>query len=474
MSFLPKKPYYIGIAAEKSIIKIAAVRKQGKKWALSKLKEIPATPAASPIDPLLTTENIISVIDSKDVLIRQLDLPLDKKAEVLAAIHFQSATLLPYPPSEGVLHTDCLFADKGKSHINIYAVKKEAIKSHIKQLDALDIVPDKTVSAPQALARFASTLTTNLNPQLLVYIAEPDISCVLVSGGFPIKHFTISAQKSLATELKKISLSLAQYGKAGYFEKIILCGQATDELRAALSEQLDKPISFPESTQYDISSDKLRSFALAIGAALTWNWTENFSKGFISSERFMAKLRHPLTFLCSALAALCIGTALLGWASISHKKRVISQQFEKLLQQEGRAPLSFENEKDFFAHIQSLNEDIQNRKDTFALFPIVPTVSEFMSWVSRHPILNKNSDIKVQAIHYSLIKRPTSTRPRECYQVKVLMDIVIKNPDLAKNLQELLSQEMLMIDHRHDVQWSSGKDNHYHVGFILKDKTRYS
>src|SRR5262245_52867229 len=101
MFFFPKDPTFIGVDALASSFKTAKVSKTKKGWKILELKERPMD------EKQVLSENkediLVSCLSSKDVLIRNLEIPLKKEKDIFAALEFQLEPELSFPLESAIV-----------------------------------------------------------------------------------------------------------------------------------------------------------------------------------------------------------------------------------------------------------------------------------------------------------------------------------------------------------------------------------
>lgn len=460
MSYFPKRPYYIGIDAEKSTAKMAAVRPSRLGWRIVQLKEQALMQGVKLLAPFPKHAQAITLIESKEVMIRSLTLPLKREKQLRAALAFQALNLLPYPANQAILDYEIQEVREGKTTLNLLAVKKERIEKHLHLLASFSCFPQKVVTPPLALAALSTLLDPA--PQLLISIGEKEVCCALTATGKLLKSYTFAATQTVAIEVKKVVLALAQLGRSYAFDTIVLFGHATEELRHAIQEATEKQVQLPVAPQLLISQEKLTSYGLAIGAAMTASSQANFLRDEYAPAPSMHTLRRPLALCAAGIALLSALLITFGTLSIARQKNYVRAQFEALI---GKDTVHFKTAEQYRAAAYRLSEELSSRPDSFPLLPAIPTVSECLSWLSHH------SSIELRHVQYAMVKHPTLSSRHEHYCVKVSLEFTAKD---GKAFVDALEADTSWVDHSQSVVWNTAKDGSYHASFFLKDKTRYS
>src|SRR5262245_22007851 len=122
---------YTGIEFGKNFLRIAALRKTRMGWTVSSLKEI-ATKANT--HQLLKDDLVISAIHTRDVLMRNCEIPLKKQKDIFATLDFHVEPLLPYSLEKAVVQAKIAEQQDNSSFLNVFSVRKDHLAHHLDTL----------------------------------------------------------------------------------------------------------------------------------------------------------------------------------------------------------------------------------------------------------------------------------------------------------------------------------------------------
>jgi len=107
-------------------------------------------------------------------------------------------------------------------------------------------------------------------------------------------------------------------------------------------------------------------------------------------------------------------------------------------------------EGDLVANMAAKWRALNGEVESYPLVPNLPKVGDLLAWLEAHPQME---GIRVENLHYSLVKRPDHRRPQEPYQAKVELELKTQSPTKARELHDALRAPNAMVDPKHELQW---------------------
>ncbi|CDR34419.1 pilus assembly protein PilM [Criblamydia sequanensis] len=144
---------------------------------------------------------LITAIDPSACLIRSLFLPLKKEKDIEEALSFQAEPLLPFPIEQSILDWQIVSHEEKGCVITLFAVKKDALSLHLKDLESYGLDPEVVTSYSSALAEFGGHFVKTDRAYFILHVDNENCLATLLKEG-----------KVLASQYLEISLSqLKQY-----------------------------------------------------------------------------------------------------------------------------------------------------------------------------------------------------------------------------------------------------------------------
>ena len=462
VSFFPKRPHYIGIDAELSTLKIASISKKGNSYVIGTLNKTNTLQVAE-------DAYISSLISSKQCLIRSFDTPLVKDRDIFNSLDFQAEAHLPYPTEQALIQGQIISKDERITKLTIGAIRKDHLQNHLDTLQTNKIVPDLVTSPHFALAALSTLLPGKSSLNLYIHIGKKVVTCTLAENGKLLSGYAFDTSLEIQHEIHKLVLALNASFKSRPFDSIFLFGNASQETLNQIAEITGKNTHFPFAPLLSISQEDLMQYALAIGAALAGaqKKTPNFrQKEFVHPHPFK-RLKKPLTIYGAAMGILSLALFSLTNLALSHQKKEVEASYLCLLSQESKEGVAPKNISEYTKALATLKREIEQKPNTFPLHPVIPRVKEVLAWLASSPV-----SISVDTFHYSMVSRPTFSKEKEHYQVKVFLEFSAPVVE-ARAFHEMLLANNPFVDKKHDIQWSMNRDGVYRTSFFLKDKTKY-
>ena len=118
-----------------------------------------------------------------------------------------------------------------------------------------------------------------------------------------------------------------------------------------------------------------------------------------------------------------------------------------------------------------LNLIRKNLKD-YPFIMKAPLVSQFLSWLTHHPLIESfelaKDPISFKALRYQLVSLPRLESENDPYLAKVEIDFQIASPLHARQLHQSFLTEESLIDLSQEITWEV-LDQGYRTSFYLKN-----
>ncbi len=469
-SFFLAQSYYIGIEMCGSSLRAAKLCKKGGRWNVVSLNEISSTEHSSLLKKQLNGGLVISPLNSRDLLVRPCEIPLKKTKDLLAALDFHIEPLLPYPTEKGVVQIEINEKLENGTAISLFAIRKDHLTHHLERLQVWNLEPEVITTKGHALAAFSTLLPQTLSPRLLVHEGDGELTFVLLEKEKILALRAIETKKDLKSEIQKILLNLASTHKGKSFDTLYFLGKDL-EIKALLESVSGKTISPLTSPLLGQNSDDLMTYGLAIGSAIAKSRVDFRQREFVYPHRFK-KLQKPLVAFFTLAALLAGSVYFSGEALINRKKHSLEEAYLSLVKAEGVASGDFRPKTvtEYMTALNTLEEEIRSRPDTFPLLPQIPKVKDILGWIAS---LRESQGIALELFNYQFVKCPDFSHKQEKYKIRVEIEISAHSPNDAKLFQETLKGSNPLIDANEEITWAPLKGGKYRATFYLKDKTRY-
>lgn len=374
----------------------------GEKFCLvaKKNKQITIESFGEDVKPLSRLEekdaDLVTGLDSENVILRLLKLKLKSKREILATLPFQVENVLPYPQEELIL-LPTLEVQKDITLVSLLASSESAVAKHL-TWDA-DIVS----CTPLALYRYARHF-------------------------FPEKESLFLQHENTLIVVENKELRAFQTIREGDAERVLAHMQK----------------KYPAIEPNPITEGKNFAYAVAIGLALDAASQDQrsgqFRQGDQLSERHLEKRKKNFI----QFFATCACFVLLTW-SLGHLH--LKKREHNALQ-----ALGYAKKTKLSYVIQDLETSLykQNKSKT-AVSPL-PKISELLAWLSAHP---KLSDCSIQRLRYELVRAPRLGTQVKTYSAKVELELTTQNPAAARSFHEMLVRDRKIVDQKQEVRWNA-------------------
>lgn len=460
-------PFFCGIHKTHNTYKVATLKKGRQGWVIETLREVSVGSQSDLMEECPKGSLITSAVDGRYILVRPLKVSLTKPHEIQSALEFQVDSLFPYKSSEGIYQGQILETQEKQSSLSVVGVRTDHLQKHLKELS---FEPECVTSLPQALAALLYLSSKSEKLELILHLESESVQIALCQRGNLIKahRFSFATVEELHVELKRALFAFSQ----NPIESVSLLGSFDEPSKSLIQETLGLTPQKLSLSSFKISDEKLEQFAIPIGIALMGAQHDslNFRQKTFLYPFPMKRLKRPLFAMLGAACALAISTYLLTCVWTEGKRVSLKKEMESIASQlETPLALELSSPGDFTSELSRLRETLEERPDTFPLFPGLPRVKELLPWLAS---LSNDPSLTFTEISYHLEKHPEIKKRSEHYLAKVFLEMTIKDPTSAKQFQEALLKSNAFVDHKHPLTWEQ-QGAHYKVSFALKDKTRY-
>jgi hypothetical protein len=496
-------------------VRCAAIEIKRKKTAVQSLKTL----AADNVKQLYISDWKGLIATGLYTLVRHLDFNISSIKQIELGLPFQIETLTHMSVEELTYATQIRPQEAG-AESTIFLASKEALKRLLQEWSELSVAPDFVTSSAEALVQFALFRSPTLSSAFLIDLGSQEWTCVWMEKGAVKKAFILqegiesllsalwedrkevllpketagiahsidllqipfhlnSKLSTQLTELRnKLSNVLCSFQQAGGVKPVFFTGRtdAFGNLTKYLLEKAPDLTLFEPPVPLNFEESKC---AMALGFALAGSAKESvkvqFLKGEFTTKKSWRRAGHwgiGLTF-----ASLFLSAALISWGSkhfLNIRQEMagsLKRTLEKMDKKLGNSLLTDVDEgmTQAFRAIQKYNIE-----SPYLLTS--PTVSEVVSWLSSHPLLQTLREggdaLEILDLKYHLVSYSRIDAPRDPYQAKIELEFRVKSPMSARKFHEALLQGDSFIDSTQEISWES-LQNSYKTSLYLKNRPPY-
>lgn len=374
---------------------------------------------------------IVTGLDATEVLVRTLDIPFQSKRKIRSVLPFQVETLLPYP-KEDLLLFPTLYSKKEKqTEVILVAATKTSVKNHLNRLAASEIDPDVVSCSPTALFRFARHYCPDTLSLCIHHLSHTQSLFIVISEGRLQSAHVQNCEDTTAVEAHLLRMTAYVQKKHPEIRDLLLTGKAND-----------LP-SYYNPLKVD---PNVKEFAIPIGLALDAAINDHQSIQMRQRELLPEKVVKQRKRRVMQFFAVC---SVFGFLLLFMSHMHVKNQENALLENSDYEGLSLRQA------IEVIEADLQGQKKISIPLPPHPNLSEFLNWLSIHPLLS--SGCSIQELHYT----------RSTDGTKVDLQLIAQNPKSANAFHEALLKERLWVDQKKGVTWE-GDHGLYRINFFLR------
>jgi hypothetical protein len=510
----------IGIQIDRPFIRIALLQKQKNRLEICLLKSALFTEMGH-VKQLYSPKfkgSVVSGLPTKEVFIRSVELKITDNRHLKEALNFHYEATSHFNPAEMLSISHCLKKHNGEIEALLFTTPKEALKSHLLELEKMGVSPDRVSTHSMALVQYLQWKAPSLENAFLVDLGFHEWTCVLMEKGRLKKAYALSQGmealfSSLWEDRKKILLPKEIEGAAKQIDLLQLKSHFNPHLSSKLNEmkqELTKIIfsfhrianqqpliftgnidgfghlseflteNFKEAivNQHNFSLPiEEQKYAIPIGLALEQG---SDSLQFLQQEFFPKKNWHRTGFYSLVLGTssllLTLIILLIGLGGIQSRKSKMVRSLETTLDQwdPELKQIVFSENADEETILSRWISTVTKYNKEYPYILQAPKVHEVLLWLSHHPFLNEirqeGDSIDIQEVHYQLLEYPNINAPQENYQAKVELEFKVQNPINARKFHELLLKGDALVDASAGIHWEMLNDDGYRTSFFLKNR----
>ncbi len=442
---------------------------------------------------------IVSGLSAKDFFIRHIQMKMANHKHVREALAFQTEATSHFNPQDILTVPFLVRKDKETIDATLTHAPRHLIRAHLEECAKIGADPDLIHTTSSALCLFAIWKFPAVTDALIVDLGSNEWTCVLMENSKLKKSHSIpggneSLLSALLKDRKKVLLPKEVEGAAKLLDLLLLKAPLTPNLThqlQALKQELYKtqksfqkegppiPLIVTGETDAFIHLNEFlfeslphskvlfaeeQKYATAIGLALAQ--TRSDSIQLRQDEFFPQKNWRKLGLFATTLFAIALffsGVLLFsGIQSIHSKKQALLTSILPSLQRGGLKG----SIDQWIATIEANNKE-------YPYIPQAPTVTEVLTWLSSHPLLQQvaqeGDPIDILDIHYQMVKCPKVERTKEPYLAKVAIEFRFKNAMNARKLHETIREGDPKIDTKSEITWDVLHDS-YRISFFLNNR----
>ena len=494
-----------GIQIDGPILRYATVKQNYRDLRILDLQTLPIHDQK--VKPLYFGQKgtQISGLMSSDLIIRAIPFVATMSRKLKKALVLQTEAQLHFKADD--LITTAVINAKAK-RATTYSTTRSALATHLQELGALQLDPERVGAIPAALKAFVRWKAPEVSSYFLIDLGWGSVNCIWVEndelqkahairfGLQQLKNAFLEDRKKLNSK-EKVEIDFTEFKTSQYptlaeeakaFRRelskilhsfqcqrpLILTGELTSNgLKEFLLEALHDCIS--EEKNIGLSVDEQR-YASCIGLSLDYLINRQqpiqFRSGSPVSCQKLGRISTSLFVAAGAFCALVFGVSSM-WmdqreAEIIHSLETWTAAKDPALRLELFSAGS--QTKDLVDQWLKLIE--KNAAD-YRFIMKAPRVSQFLDWLSHHPLVESfrmaGDPISFEHIRYQLVSFPRLEALNEPYLTKVDIDFKVESPLHARKFHETLLQGDSLIDTSHEITWDVLSDR-YKVSFYLKNE----
>lgn len=466
----------LGLCCETDGIKAALLTKEKGKISVSFCRSFPLDQRESFSSVLSKKSRIVCGIESHEIVLRSLSLPLKAKARVIDALPFQLEAMLPFPADQAIACPFLKPIDAYSTSVLLIATSKDIVKRHLNRLASSHIHPDVLTCAPLALFRLARYLYPEQKDLLFFHFGREKTSCIAIHNSeLALSHSLRFGAADLA-EPKFFERLEAELGRFSVFfkEKLNLSSEETSWSWALIGEnsvQLREAWkNVFSANELLIPEESLHTHGLAIGFALDAlaadaRRVQLLQNEFTPVHHVKIRKKRAWVYALSCLALTLI-TALCTTVALQKKTKTLSEKMAVLLPSSKNLSLN-----DMEIELYKTEVSLSKQKNGFPFFLTVPKVSEVLSWLSTHPCFATpdgfpKEGIDIKSFRYQLTRFPNLDEPTQPYHALIDIEFTATTPRLAREFHDALLKGDRIVNAKKELKWNT-HGNIYSAQFEL-------
>lgn len=511
----------LGLHLEKKILTLALVRVEKKQFQVKNLQII-SLEDLQEVQLLLAslldaTTWIISTLETKQVLLRSLEMTFKTRRAFLKVLPFQLDQLIPYPLEEGIvipLFEKRSFLQKpSPSTVTLLSLHEKTYKEHLLFYQKYHINPDWMGYAPQGLCRFVCHYTKETTA-VIMHMGQDATHIVVMLDGrlfhalqidLGKEHFTRALQldRSLLTKVevdqffeeitpenisqetfpalfdlvKKFSYEL---DRCFYFfmqkpsleglDRVVLLKEAVFLKRfvKVLEKTLGSSICFVETE----GLHALMPYALPIGLAIDGFSKDGEKAQFKKPHEMTSRVKKCLIEKMGKYALACLVCSVFAFFSsqliLKVKENSLHKQISCLVTSYAEElPTTSKNkqEKLIVVRLKQLEKHLSKIKKPYGYYLTPTPVTSFLEKLTQDRRFKEG--LQLEELEYTLESYPTLEHPEAPYKICVRCVISSLKQNLAEVFFDELGQDKLLVEEEPKMDITK-QDLRYEALFYLK------
>lgn len=386
----------------------------------------------------------ISPLDSHQILLKNLTIPLKNSAKVAKVLPFQLDSQIPYPISSASYHT-IQKKMTGQTEVQAYLTETKSLKNH------LELLPTEFVTAlPKAIINVAKKIY-QFDSFVALYLGKTLTTAVQVNEGMVSDFVSIEHdlyQKDAKNKLiQEIDRALFYFNKKIEIEKIVFLGEV-DFVETLLPDLMQKGLENYSFYPVPKSNEEKKALqnAASLGSCLEFVQSENpvefCQKGFLHKNLKRKMTKESLTLTTALTLFLSsvyfFGNSLLKIQEKQIENKLISFASHYSHQHKKAVEKLLSDDVDFFQKLALAKKTFGKSQKNFQIYLKPQLVSNVLGLLSEAiKILNIEAfgslDIEIQ--DFATISEPEK-------KAKAFVKTTWKQNDKeVKNLTEYLENK---------------------------------
>ncbi len=512
---------FLGLHLEKKILTLALVQVEKKQFQLKKLQVV-SLDNLQEVQLLLAsllgdTTWIISTLETKQVLLRSLEMTFKTRRAFLKVLPFQLDQLIPYPLEEGIvipLFEKRSFIQRSiPSTVTLLSLHEKTYKEHLLFYQNYHIDPDWIGYGPQGLCRFVCHYTKETTAAILHMGQEATYLVVMLEGGllhalqidlgkehfmkalqldqnFLTKvevdqFFEKNTQENISQELfpslfdliKKFSCEL---DRCFYFlmQKPLLEGLNKVVLLKEFNflKQFIKVLEKTVGSSIDVVENEglqaLMPYALPIGLAIDAFSKDGKKVQFKKPHEITSHVKKHLIKKMGKYGLACLICSILAFFSsqliLKVKESSLHKQISYLLENYAEElPITSKNkqEESVVVRLKQAEKYLSKIKKPYGYYLTPTSVTSFLEKLTQDRRFKEG--LQLEELEYTLDSYPNLEHPEAPYKICVRCVVSSLKQNLAEMFFEELEQDKLLVEEepRMDI---TKQDLRYEALFYLK------
>ncbi|MEI8300444.1 MAG: hypothetical protein WCG10_02375 [Chlamydiota bacterium] len=511
----------LGLHLEKKTLTLALIHREKKLFQIKNLQKI-SLEDPQKIERLLTSfvgekTWTISILETKHVLLRSLEMIFKTKGAFLKALPFQLDQLIPYPLEEGIIlplfEKRLLFQKPTSSTVTLLCLHEKTYKEHLSYYQKHHIDPDWIGYVPQGVYRFVcyyteettctilhmsedSTHLVVMIKERLSYALQIDLgkdhfiqALQLDSGSFikeeldqlfegftfgnlseeRFPHFFTCIRK-FSCELDRFFYFLIQKNPSEKLDRFVFLKEA-DFLKQFIGV-LEKSLG---TSIYSVDSDEMLSlaeYAIPIGVAIDGFSKDGKKVQFKKPCEITLNLKRCFIKKIGKYALACVICSVFSFFSsqliLKAKENSLDKQLSYLIKNyASELPAFQKNEQDhsILTRLKQAEKYLNKTKKPYGYYLTPTSVSSFLEKIIQDDRFKEG--LRLEELEYTLENYPSIEHPEIPYKICVRCSVTSLKQNVVEVFFQELAQKSALLEEGTQIDLTK-KDLRYEASFYLK------